>query len=260
MKPSGIWRYLGCGTLLLCGIVAASGQSQRLLGATKTAEQLIVEQTNAFRERQDRGRLRNNSELTAAAAYFAGFMAETGEYGHTADGKRPGERAEEHGYEYCLVAENIAFYEASGSMESNELVTLLMQGWIDSQTHRRNLLDPDVTELGVAIAQSDDGRYYAVQLFGRPRSEAIVVEIKNSFGDAVEYRLGEKTYELEKATLRRHQLCRPTKLSLEPQSTDEEPQPEWTVASGDRFVVTADEAGKPAIRELPPKRADAAAN
>ncbi len=35
---------------------------------------------------------------------------------------------------------------------------------------RKNMLAPEVTETGVAVARSGKtGRYYAVQMFGRPR-------------------------------------------------------------------------------------------
>lgn len=36
-------------------------------------------------------------------------MAKTGKYGHAADGRKPAERAAAHGYEYCIVRENIAY-------------------------------------------------------------------------------------------------------------------------------------------------------
>jgi len=41
------------------------------------------------------------------------------------------------------------------------------------------MLDPDVTEIGVAIAQSEESQYfYAVQVFGRPKSLSIAFQFK----------------------------------------------------------------------------------
>jgi uncharacterized protein YkwD len=43
-----------------------------------------------------------------------------------------------------------------------------VEGWKRSPGHRRNLLAREATQTGVAVARSDQGYYYAVQLFGRP--------------------------------------------------------------------------------------------
>jgi uncharacterized protein YkwD len=44
-----------------------------------------------------------------------------------------------------------------------------MAGWMDSPGHRRNILDKDFTEIGVAVGYSVDGRPYYCQVFGRPQ-------------------------------------------------------------------------------------------
>ena len=45
-----------------------------------------------------------------------------------------------------------------------------VEGWERSAAHRKNMLDRDATEIGVAVAHSPrTGRYYGVQVFGRPR-------------------------------------------------------------------------------------------
>ena len=61
---------------------------------------------------------------------------------------------------------------AVAGFRPDELAQRLFDGWVQSPPHRRNLLDGDMTDVGTAVAQSRrSGRYYAVQLFGRPRSE-----------------------------------------------------------------------------------------
>ena len=43
--------------------------------------------------------------------------------------------------------------------------------------------DPDVTETGVAVARSEKtGYYYGVQMFGRPKSAAVVFKVENRAG------------------------------------------------------------------------------
>src|SRR5437016_1322189 len=76
----------------------------------KEVEKRIIEATNEFRSKENRRELSVSPELSRAARYFADFMAQTDKYGHTADGKQPGERAKEHGYQYCLIGENIAYF------------------------------------------------------------------------------------------------------------------------------------------------------
>src|SRR5436309_941986 len=48
---------------------------------------LIVETTNSFRRQEGRGALRVNPQLSKAAQDFADYLARTGKFSHTADGK-----------------------------------------------------------------------------------------------------------------------------------------------------------------------------
>jgi len=44
----------------------------------------------------------------------------------------------------------------------------MMEDWKRSSGHRRNMLTPDIVEIGVGAAQGKSGRWYFVQVFGRP--------------------------------------------------------------------------------------------
>lgn len=174
------------------------------------AVQLIVADTNQFRVDQQLSKVNPAAKLTETAQYFANYMAENDKYGHTADGRRPADRAKEHGYEYCIVLENIAYQYRSTEISATELATKFFEGWKNSPGHRKNMLDPDVTETGVAIARSDKtGYYYAVQMFGRPRSASIDFEIINRSGESVDYKLGDRSFELPPRYIRSHAMCRP---------------------------------------------------
>ena len=206
----------------------------------KAAKQ-IVARTNRFREEHDFEPVARNEELAAAAEYFAEFMARTDKYGHHADGQTPAERAREHGYDYCIVAENIAMQYSSRGFGTKELARRFTRGWIESPEHRENMLNPHVTETGVAVAQSEEsGHFYAVQMFGRPRSAQIEFEIVNESRATVRYTLGDQTFRLPPRYTRTHQRCRPSKLILRrPQADDVTFEPEH----GDTFVVTDSEDG-----------------
>jgi uncharacterized protein YkwD len=186
------------------------------------AARRIVEQANTFRRSEKLAEFRPSEALQKAAENFAQFMARTGKYGHTADDQQPRDRAAKQGYEACIVAENIGLQFSSERLTPVALATAFVEGWKNSKNHRANLLDPALTELGVAVAQSEKtGKYYAVQLFGRPRSESIRVEIENRADVLVKYKLGEQTFELDKQTVRIHELCRPDKFTFELPTADD---------------------------------------
>ena len=107
------------------------------------AARLIVEETNRFRQEQDRPELKTSPRLEATARDFAAFMARTDKYGHDADGSHPDARVTKHGYEYCIVGENIAFEFNSEGFATEELAGKFFEGWMNSPPHRKNLLDAE---------------------------------------------------------------------------------------------------------------------
>jgi hypothetical protein len=163
-------------------------------------------------------------------------MARTNRFGHEADGKTPAQRAQEHGYAYCIVLENIATLYSSWGFGTQELAERVVRGWKQSPGHRENMLDAGVTDIGVAIAQSEKSRtYYAVQLFGRPHSKRVEFSIANASPVAVPYELNGRAYSLPSRATRMHQECRAARLTVrlpgERQSTTAQP------ADGDRYDI-----------------------
>ena len=135
-------------------------------------EKIVVEGTNQFRAGEARVVLRNSPELEKAARDFAEYMAKTGKFDHEVDGTTPATRVKAAGYQYCRIGENIARFYSTHGFTTNDLGRQLVQGWKDSPGHRRNMLEPEVIETGVAVVhRRHDGidDFYAVQLFGKPR-------------------------------------------------------------------------------------------
>jgi len=200
----------------------------------------VVRRTNDFRGAEGLPKVEVNPKLGETAKYFADYMARTDKYGHTADGNRPAGRAKKHGYDYCLVSENIAYQYNSAGFTTEKLAQEFFEGWKHSPGHRKNMLDPDVTETGVAVARSvETGYYYAVQMFGRPKSKAIEFVITNQSEATVEYKIGDRTFPLPPRLIRTHQRCRPTEVTFRWPGTEGEArvvQP----SNGDRFVVVGE--------------------
>lgn len=58
------------------------------------------------------------------------------------------------------AGENVAYGFTTGS-------AVVVDGWMKSIEHRRNLLDPDFRLLGAGARRGANGLWYAVQVFGR---------------------------------------------------------------------------------------------
>lgn len=199
------------------------------------AVQAIVDRTNEFRKEEKLPPMKPNKELTKAAEYFAKFMAETDKYGHEADGSKPADRAKKHGYEYAIVLENIAWQMNAAGFTTDTLADGFVTGWKESPGHRKNMLDPDVTDTGMAVAYGEkSGKYYAVQLFGRPKSLSVKFQIGNRADVALEYTIGDDKYTLDPRVTQAHTRGRPGEVTFQ------EPKGLAPVkaANGDKLVVS----------------------
>ncbi|WP_165368304.1 CAP domain-containing protein [Phytoactinopolyspora endophytica] len=118
----------------------------------------VVELTNA--ERQANGcdvDLRPDERLDEAAQGHSVDMAERNYMSHTSpEGEGPGDRAEAAGYPRWS-GENIAMGYATAEA--------VVDGWMNSEGHRANILNCDSAAIGVGVAEGDEGIYWT-QLFG----------------------------------------------------------------------------------------------
>jgi uncharacterized protein YkwD len=112
------------------------------LSAVRTA---MLAKVNAARRAVGARPLAADPHLDAAAQEHAEDMLHRAYYDHeTPEGQKPRARLEATGYLAHKVGENIA----EGQFSVNEV----MSGWLGSSGHRRNLLDPDFSDLGVGLA------------------------------------------------------------------------------------------------------------
>jgi len=200
------------------------------------AESAVVERTNSFREGRNLPALDTEAELAQAARSLAAFMARTGRYGHQADGKTPAQRAREQGYAYCLISENIAYQFDSSGFAARELAAELVRGWEESPGHRKNMLDPDATDIGVAISRSgESGYYYAVQVFGRPETARVDFELSNDTQASVRYSVGDQSFDLRPGSTRTHGLCRPEPVRF--RWAEQQGETEVRPVDGERFRI-----------------------
>lgn len=235
--------------LLPAKLLAQSSTTEQQPNLSR-AESIIIFQTNRFRQRQGREPVSKNSHLTAAAEYFAHYMARTNKYGHTADGQQPAERASKHGYDYCIVAENIAYQYSSTGFTTKQLAKRFVKGWEHSPEHRKNMLNPQVVDIGVAVAHSQkSGVYFAVQMFGRPKSKLIEFAVSNRINSKIKYTLtgADKTFSLAPRFTRIHRQCQPTQVRFAIPVQDTL----YRARQGVHFIVSKDKAGTLRIEQQP---------
>lgn len=120
----------------------------------------VFELTNAAREKYGLPLLKWNDALTEVAMAHSQDMATRNYFDHyTPEGLSPGDRLRKAGISYSAVCENIA----AGQATPEEAVA----GWLNSPGHRANILDPDITEMGVGYASGGYYGDYWTQVFRR---------------------------------------------------------------------------------------------
>jgi uncharacterized protein YkwD len=125
------------------------------------AEKELVELTNAERKKNDLPPLKPGPRLFEAARKHSENMAKQKKLDHFLDKKSPFERIKATGYQYYYAGENIAM--------GNLTLPQVMKGWMDSETHRKNILKTNFTEIGIGLAVDDAGDTWYTQVFGNPR-------------------------------------------------------------------------------------------
>ncbi len=179
-------------------------------------ELAIVELTNAFRAEQKLAPVKINAKLTAVARAYATFLAKSNLFSHTADGRQHSDRAKSAGYVYCQVSENLALNLDSLGFETRQLARDAVEGWKNSPGHRRNLVAPYMTEIGVGVAKAHDkAKYLSVQLFGRPESLKYAFKVHNGIEDVVVYRFGSETFQIKPRSVITHTACQPEPIVFE---------------------------------------------
>ncbi|HEY0814257.1 MAG TPA: CAP domain-containing protein [Pseudonocardia sp.] len=122
----------------------------------------VVVRTNAERARHGVPPLTVDARLAHAAQAHSADMVRRSFFAHeNPDGRQVWDRAVAAGYLYRKVAENIA----AGQRSAQEVVL----GWMNSPGHRANILDGELTQIGVGCAEGGSYGFYWTQVFGTPR-------------------------------------------------------------------------------------------
>ncbi len=135
--------------------------------ATNLSSNTLLSATNQQRTSNGVGTLQTNSQLTAAAQAKANDMIARNYWSHnTPDGQEPWVFMKNAGYNYLRAGENLAY----GFDDSGDTVT----GWMNSPSHKANLLDTSFTEVGFGFANGENynqngKQTVVVAMYGKPQ-------------------------------------------------------------------------------------------
>lgn len=173
-QPHLIRRYgLLAVLLLVIGVQVAYGfnKTGSVLGdVANVSMEALLNETNKERQEGGLSAVGLDEKLNRAAYLKATDMFEKQYWGHDApDGTKPWKWLIEAEYGYAKAGENLAknFYTA-------EAVTA---AWMDSPEHRKNIMEPEYTEVGFAVSSGKlQGKQttIVVALYGRPLGTGVV--------------------------------------------------------------------------------------
>lgn len=161
--------------LIIVGVVLVAPIRSWLAPAMLESEsKAIIDLTNRARQEKGLNALTESKKLDLAAAAKADDMVLGSYFAHVSPaGKALDYWMKAAKYNFIMAGENLAM----GYVTADEVV----DAWRKSPTHYANIIDPDFTQIGVAIASGklEEGETTLVaQMFGRPSTEAVVPPAK----------------------------------------------------------------------------------
>ncbi|MFD6564935.1 CAP domain-containing protein [Micromonospora profundi] len=139
---------------------SSTGGSGGASGTVSAQAREVVDLVNAERAKAGCKALSIDDKLMTAAQRHSQDQADHKNMSHTgSDGSNPGVRLDRVGYAWRTYGENVAWNQQSPAS--------VMNAWMNSTGHRKNILNCAFTEIGVGIASSN-GPYWT-QVFAAPR-------------------------------------------------------------------------------------------
>jgi uncharacterized protein YkwD len=125
----------------------------------------VLKYTNIERAKAGLQPLKINAKLSSSAIVKADDMFTLQYFEHTSPtGKTAADLVRAEEYDFQSVGENLALGDFGTDQK-------LVEAWMNSPLHRKNILNPKFTEIGLAVAKGtykENLQWLAVQHFGRP--------------------------------------------------------------------------------------------
>ena len=145
-------------TPLILALPAPAAQAAPASQAEAELMSLIVTQTNQRRHAAGCAQLAVDHELVVASERQSFYMAVTGTFSHIGRG----------GSTFVARARAAGYAEPSGENIAwgYDSATEVMDAWMASPGHRRNILNCEAKSIGTGVRHAADGTLYYTQVFG----------------------------------------------------------------------------------------------
>lgn len=126
-------------------------------------ERAVIKLTNEERVERGKRALKANKAIRRAARKHSNKMADKEILDHQFPGEPSlGQRLDNAGYDWAVCAENIA-------SDTFRTARSVVNAWMSSTSHRRNMLSREFRDIGVGVAFDDDGHPWWTMDLGKKR-------------------------------------------------------------------------------------------
>jgi len=140
---------------------ASDAPVRRTLDEVPALEKECLEQVNLVRRAHGLSRLSFDEELLEVARAYSRRMAEEKFFAHEdPEGRTVRQRVDRAGIKWQMIGENLAY--SNGYLSP---VAASLHGWMESEPHRRNMLDPGYTQTAIGVWISSNGTVYFTEIF-----------------------------------------------------------------------------------------------
>ena len=162
---SSLYIFVAIYVFFQLGLSFVKNQYPGVLGyAANISPDEIIRVTNEKRQASGLSQLSSNPTLSQGAMQKGAHMFAQNYWAHFApDGTSPWSFFKSVGYAYLFAGENLA----RDFQNSNEVVN----AWMNSATHRENILNSNYSEMGVAVINgvlASEETTLVIQFFGKP--------------------------------------------------------------------------------------------
>ena len=145
LSPLALFAYLQILIVFCLSLYAIGLKAPQVLGTVTFSADQIITLTNQKRAEYGLPALTYNSKLAKAAGAKAANMFLENYWAHNSpSGKTPWSFISAAGYKYIFAGENLA--------RDFDNPSAVVNAWMNSPTHRDNLLDKNFAEIGVAVS------------------------------------------------------------------------------------------------------------
>ena len=139
------------------GTGTAGGGTAAGSGTMSSDESRILQLVNAERAKAGAKALSSSSDCTRLARMKSQDMVDNNYFSH---------QSPTYGSPFdMLKSNNVSYMYAGENIAMNQSAEAAFRAWMNSEGHRKNILNPNFTELGVGIAPKGNGSYIYTQLF-----------------------------------------------------------------------------------------------